>query len=140
MKRSMTKVKGFTLIEITIVIIIMATVAALAGPLGFKELEKSRAKTEFLTFRNTVKLHTTMAFAQGLRYQLAMLDQTMTVTSALGQRRYQYQYLKLPNLTFGINANGYPSVNQFEVKFGQSTRLLTLQDMLGVKQDSIYAK
>ncbi len=132
--------QGFTLIELSIVIIIMAFAAALVAPLGFEELEKSRAKTEFLTLRNTIKLHTSKAFAQGLRYQMAMFKQTLTVKSALGERQYHYDYIGLPNLTFHINANGYPSVNEFEVSLGKNSRKITIEDMLGVKQDMIYAE
>lgn len=132
--------KGFTLIELMIVLVIMGMLAAFVAPIGYKELQKSRAKTEFLTFRNIIKLHTTKAFAQGVRYQMKMNGNALVVKSVLGERAYQYEYLQLPNLTFHINANGYPTVNQFDVSLPTASRAITLEDMLGVKQDLIYAK
>lgn len=134
------RAKGFTLIELTIVIVIMAFAASLVAPLGFEELEKSRGKTEYLTLRNTIKLHTTKAFTQGVHYRMEMLNDTLTVRSVLGVREYKYDYLSLPNLSFHINANGYPSVDRIEVQFVGLSRQITMEDMLGVKQDMIYAE
>ena len=140
MKRFIEFNKGFTLIELTIVVIIMMSAAALVGPLTFKELAKSQAKTEYLRLRNTIKQHTTLAFARGVRYQMRMKGNTLVATSILGEQQFTYEHLTLPEQTFVISANGYPSIDMFEFKAANLTRRITLEDMLGVKQDMIYAK
>jgi prepilin-type N-terminal cleavage/methylation domain-containing protein len=140
MNRLVKTNKGFTLIELTIVIVIMMAAAALVAPLTFKELAKSQAKTEYLRLRNTIKQHTTLAFARGVRYHMQMKDTTLIATSILGEQRFIYEHLTLPALTFVINVNGYPSIDVFELKAANLTRRITLEDMLGVKQDLIYAK
>ena len=132
--------KGFTLIELTVVIIIMAAVASLVAPLTIKEIGKSRARTEFMTMRNIVKGYTTKAFAQGTRYRLELDGNSMKVTSALESITYRYEYMQLPKLSFYINRNGFPTVDNFTVQVGVQQRQITMEDMLGVKQDLIYAK
>jgi prepilin-type N-terminal cleavage/methylation domain-containing protein len=132
--------KGFTLIELMVVIVVVALLVGLVAPLTFKQLNTSRAKTEYLTLRNTLKKHTTKAFAQGIRYQMQMKGNTLTAHSILGVKSFVYENLVLPEMTFVINRNGYPSLDKFELQVANQTRSITLEDMLGVKQDLIYAK
>ena len=51
--------RGFTLIEIIIVVIILSMIAALVGPRLFKKVEKSKqqiAKTQIVMLENSVKM------------------------------------------------------------------------------------
>ncbi|MCJ8269535.1 MAG: type II secretion system GspH family protein [Psychrosphaera sp.] len=132
--------QGFTLIELMIVILVMGLLAGLVAPLTFKQLDKSRAKTEFLKLRNTIKSHTTKAFTQGVSYRIETKDQTLTALSVLGQKSYTFKYLQMPEQFFIINANGFPSIDKFELTVAGQPRQITMEDMLGVKQDLIYAK
>lgn len=59
MNRMNIKSKGFTLIEIIIVVIILSLIAALVGPRLFKKVEKSKqqiTKTQIVMIENSVKL------------------------------------------------------------------------------------
>ncbi len=140
MKRLSTFNKGFTLIELMIVILVMGLLAGLVAPLTFEQLDKSRAKTEFLKLRNTIKNHTTKAFAQGVSYRMQTKGQTLTALSVLGEKTYTFKYLEMPEQFFIINGNGFPSIDKFELLVAGRPRQITMEDMLGVKQDLIYAK
>lgn len=132
--------KGFTLIELMIVIVIIALGAGLVGPLSLKELNKSRAKVEYLELRNTLKTMTSQAYARGFGYQVILAAKTMTIKSANGAQVYDYEYITLPGVTFYINHNGFPSVDKLTVQVGKKAQPLSMIDMLGVKQDVIYAQ
>lgn len=131
---------GFTLIELTIVIIIIALASALIAPLSLKELNKSNAKIEFLTVRNTIKTMSSQAFARGIGYRVTLAGSTMTVESVKGQQVFPFEYLQFPGVSFFVNHNGFPSIDAVTIKVGTQDRQLTMEDMLGVKQDLIYAQ
>ena len=131
--------QGFTLIELMIVILVMGLLAGLVAPLTFKQLDKARAKTEFLKLRNTIKSHTTKAFAQGVSYRIDTLGKTLPATSVLGSKSYTFKYLEMPEQFFIINSNGFPSIDKLTIDVAGQTRHITMEDMLGVKQELIYA-
>ena len=139
-RRSLSKNQGFSLIELTVVLVLISVVAGLIAPVTFRQLDKSKAKTEFLEFRNTLKAYTSKAFAQGLSIEINLDGNQFTARSILAEHSYQYQYLSLPKQTFTINHNGYPSIDAFTVELVGDTRQLTMLDMLGVKQEMIHAK
>jgi prepilin-type N-terminal cleavage/methylation domain-containing protein len=130
---------GFTLIELMIVILVMGLLAGLVAPLTFKQMDKSRAKTDYLKLRNVIKGHTTKAFAQGVSYRIETKDQTLTALSVLGQHSYTFKYLEMPEQFFIINANGFPSIDKLTLEVAGQTRHITMENMLGVKQELIYA-
>lgn len=130
---------GFSLIELTVVIVLMASLAGLVAPLTYRQLEKSKAKTEYLVFRNTLKALCTKAFAQGLSYEIKMSANGFTTRSVLSQHDYQFEYLNLPAQQFYINRNGYPSVDSIKVDMAGTQRELLMMDILGVKQELIHA-
>ena len=131
---------GFTLIELMIVVVIIALGAGLIGPLSLKELNKSKAKIEYLELRNTLKTMTTVAYARGFGYQVVLAAKTMTIISANGEQVYNYEHIVLPRVSFYINHNGFPSVDSLVVMVGKKQQSLNMVDMLGVKQDVIYVQ
>ena len=134
------KPSGFTLIELMIVVLIMTLGAGLIGPLSLKELNKSRAKIEYLELRNTLKIMTTQAYARGFGYQVVLAEKNMTIKSSIGEKAYTYEYITLPRLSFYINSNGFPSVNNLMIIVGKKQQTLSMTDMLGVNRDVIDAQ
>ncbi len=133
-------VRGFTLIELTIVILIVMMSAGLVAPLAFKELDKSNAKIEYLTVRNTIKTMTTQAFSRGISYKVTLANTLMTIESAKGTKEIQFEFLQFPGVSFYINHNGFPSVDVLTIKVAGQAKQMTMEDMLGVKQDLLYAQ
>ncbi len=132
--------RGFTLIELVIVVVIITLGAGLIGPLSLKELNKSRAKVEFLELRNTLKTATTRAYARGFGYQVVLTEKSLSLTSANGRQIYNYEYITLPELSFYINSNGFPSVNSLMIVVGKKRQIMNMTDMLGVNQGAIDAE
>ena len=131
---------GFSLVELMVVLLIVGLVASLVAPMTIKQLEASQARSEFLYFRNTLKGLTAKAFTRGVSYQLQMKGTLLTVTSVQGEEKMEFEHLSLPDTTFYINRNGFPSVDTFTVSLAKQEKEVTLSDILGVKQESVYAK
>ena len=132
--------RGFSLIEIMVVLLIIGSVVAVVAPLTIKQLQTSEARSEFLHFRSTLKGLTAKAFTRGVSFQVEMKNSTVTVSSLLGTEVFEFEQLSLPQQTFYINRNGFPSVDKFTVQLAKQDKVMNLEDMLGVKQESIYVK
>lgn len=134
------RVSGFSLIEIMVVLIIIGALAAIVAPLTIKQLQSSEARSEYLHFRSTLKGLTAKAFTRGVSYQVQMKDSTLTVSSVLGKELFVFEQLTLPEQVFYINRNGFPSMDSFKVQLAKQEKVVKLEDILGVKQESVYAK
>lgn len=132
--------RGFTLIELMVVLVIVGMLAAMVGPLTYRQISGAEARTEFLKFRNHLTALTNQAFTQGLRIEVVMAGRQYTVKSIHQQRVIKLEEIVLPNRTFLINHNGYPSVDHFDVQVKQQTRRITQLDILGIKENELYAQ
>jgi len=68
----MNKNKGFTLIELMIVMSIVALLMTMVGPMAINSVEKANAKQEMLTMKNWFRKISYRAFATGNSYQLKL--------------------------------------------------------------------
>jgi len=64
--------KGFTLIELMVVMAIVAVLMAMVGPLAINTLDKAQAKQEMLTMKNWFRKISYRAFSTGTAYQLKL--------------------------------------------------------------------
>ena len=60
-----SSIKGFTLLEVMIVMAIVGLLMALVGPLTIKSHEKTQAKAELLTLQNWIRGNSYRAYATG---------------------------------------------------------------------------
>ncbi len=58
------KARGFTLVEILLVLVLGALLVGLVAPLGVRQVEKARAQSEWLTFQREVRSLGLRAFAR----------------------------------------------------------------------------
>ena len=67
-----SKYKGFTLIELMVVMSIVALLLTMVGPLAINAVDKANAKQEMLTMKNWLRKISYRAFATGNEYQLKL--------------------------------------------------------------------
>lgn len=58
------KGRGFTLVEILLVLVLGALLASLVAPLGINQVEKARAQSEWLTFQREIRSLALRAFVR----------------------------------------------------------------------------
>jgi len=74
-------VKGFTLIELMIVMSIVALLTGLVGPLAINSLEKAQAKEEMLSMKNWLRKISYRAFATGQAYTVKLAGKNIALHS-----------------------------------------------------------
>jgi prepilin-type N-terminal cleavage/methylation domain-containing protein len=79
MKNLSSKVTGFTLIELMIVMSIVAILMGLVGPLAINSLEKAQAKQEMLTVKNWLRKVSYRAFSTGQHHIVKFSGKNITL-------------------------------------------------------------
>ncbi len=73
------KLKGFTLIELMIVMSIVALLMAMVGPLAINSLEKAQAKQEMLTLKNWLRKVSYQSYSTGKALAVKLEGKTATL-------------------------------------------------------------
>jgi prepilin-type N-terminal cleavage/methylation domain-containing protein len=124
--------KGFTLVELLVVLAILGLVVALVGPLTADRLDKARAQEEWLVLERTVSGLAFRAFAEGRSVELQAEGGRLTWRVAGADERA----LSLGHLFFEpaqsvtINANGVAAPAQLTVRRDGRERRMELNRWL----------
>jgi prepilin-type N-terminal cleavage/methylation domain-containing protein len=72
--------QGFTLIELMIVMVIVALLMSLVGPLTIKSYEKVQAKEEMLSLKGWIKGNSYRSFATAQQGEITLSEQSIAFT------------------------------------------------------------
>ena len=129
----MARVRGFTLVELLVVLAILGFVVALVGPLTADRLDKARAQEEWIILDRTVRGLAFRAFADGRDVELR--GEGTQLTWKLGKD--DAQSLTLAHLFFDtpqvvvINSNGVAEPGRMTLRQAGRERSLELNGWLG---------
>jgi prepilin-type N-terminal cleavage/methylation domain-containing protein len=124
--------RGFTLVELLVVLAILGMLVALVAPLGVRQMDKARAQEEWLVLQRTVEGLAFRAFAQGQDMQIKAQGAEVRWSVAGGQERV----LVLRHLFFDptqsvrIDAHGLAEPGTLEVRQAGRQRTLVLNRWL----------
>ena len=128
----MRSARGFTLVELLVVLAILGLVVALVGPLTADRLDKARAQEEWLVLERTVSGLAFRAFAEGRAVELQAEGGRLTWRVAGADERALS--LEAPVLrsraAVRINANGIAVPAQLTVRRDGRERRLELNRWL----------
>ena len=124
--------KGFTLVELLVVLAILGFVVALVGPLTADRLDKARAQEEWLVLERTVSGLAFRAFAEGRPVELQAEGGRLTWRVAgADERVLSLERLFFePAQTVTINANGIAAPARLTVRRAGLERSLELNRWL----------
>lgn len=109
--------RGFTLIELIIVMSIMTIVLSLVGPLTLRMLDRAQAQSELISLKNSVKKVSYIAFASATQHSFELEQNQISIyKSGLFKKRAEFDYLTFPSQTITFNSRGYPSPETLDVK------------------------
>ena len=124
--------RGFTLVELLVVLAILGLLVALVGPLAADRLDKARAQEDWLVLERTVTGLAFRAFAQGQPVELRATGTTLVWKAGGADERS----LMLPHLFFDppqvvtINSNGIADPARLAVRQAGRERVLALNGWL----------
>ena len=102
------KTRGFTLIEILLVVLLASILAALVAPLGVEQVEKARAQSEWLTLDREIDRLSLDAFLRGDFVTIYAAGKQLVWESRGGQQGViEFEQLFFsPEQRITINPNG----------------------------------
>ena len=103
--------RGFTLIELMVVIAIMSILMGLVGPLVASSVEKSQARVEAMMLENWMALISSRAFLSSKTHTLDLDGKSATLFDQNTQevRSMDFDYLFFQPQTVTFNKYGFPS-------------------------------
>lgn len=109
--------RGFTLVEILLVVLLMSVVIALVAPLGVTQVEKARAQTEWLTLDRAMDQLSLDAFIRGDFVAVVAAGKRLAWEFEGGQRgNIEFEQLFFsPEQRLTINPNGIADRAEIEV-------------------------
>ena len=124
--------RGFTLVELLIVLTIVGLTASLVAPLGAKQFDKARAQEEWLTLRRTVDGLAFRAYALGRETELHAKGTSLEWMFADGKRGHLYfdRVFFEPEQTIAIDRNGYADRDRLQLRMAGAKRELPLNGWL----------
>ena len=126
--------RGFTLIEILLVVTLMSIVLALVAPLGIKQVEKARAQTEWLTLDRELGRLSLNAFVTSEFITVNAAGKQLAWESDSGKQGViEFEQLFFaPDQLLTINPNGI--ADPFEITVMQRERQRTLSLMPEIRE------
>ncbi|MCJ8296689.1 MAG: type II secretion system GspH family protein [Colwellia sp.] len=134
--------KGFTLIELMVVMSIVALLMTMVGPLAINTVEKANAKQEMLTMKNWLRKISYRAFATGKSYQLKLAGKKAELfitasnieqpTTAVISHSFETLFFQPQILTY--SNKGFVSPTFIEGTYRGKTLQLDLNDWVNGKE------
>lgn len=128
------RTRGFTLIEILLVVLLMSIVLALVAPLGIKQVEKARAQSEWLTLDREIGRLSLEAFLRSDFVTLVAAGRQLAWESDRGEKgAIEFEQLFFsPVQQVTINPNGI--ADPFEIVVLQRERQRTMSLMPEIRE------
>lgn len=128
------RTRGFTLIEILLVVLLMSIVLVLVAPLGIKQVEKARAQSEWLELDREIGRLSLDAFIRSDFVTLHAAGKRLAWKSDAGQHgMLEFEHLFFsPEQQLTINPNGI--ADPFEIVVLQRDRQRTLSLMPEIRE------
>lgn len=120
--------RGFTLVEVLLVVLLTSILVALVAPLGVDQVEKARAQTEWLTLDREIGRLSLDAFLRGNFVTLyAAGKQLVWVTDGGERGTIEFKHLFFsPKQQIIINPNGIADRPEIEVLQRDRRRRLSI--------------
>jgi len=134
---SSQRLRGFSLIELLIVLTIMMTLLGLVGGNVIESVERTRAQAEVVSFYELLKKCGITAFASGQPLVAALSGNTVIidVSSTNQLREVRYEYLDFEDHQVTFYRNGLPDSVNLNVSVNGKSRQLDFAELFDITQN-----
>jgi prepilin-type N-terminal cleavage/methylation domain-containing protein len=113
---------GFSLIELLVVMIIVASLLGLVGPLVVRQVAKTQDHIELLELKRMLHTLSVSAFHEGREVFLIFSVNNLTISKAKHNSVISFEGLSFPEQQIVFNVNGMSETNALVVNY-RSTQL-----------------
>lgn len=123
------RARGFTLVEILLVLVLGAMLIGLVVPLGVTQVDRARAQSEWLTLEREIRGLAMQAFIRSDYLTLRAAGRELSWRSGRGDRgALTFEQLRFsPEQTITINPNGIADTSSLEVLQRERRRRLDIR-------------
>ena len=133
---SLKRLRGFSLIELLIVLSIMMTLLGLVGGNVIESVERTRAQAEVVSFFELLKKCGVSAFASGQSLSVVLDGNRVTIEPSTGQvREVIYEYLDFEDYQMTFFRNGLPDTVNLTVNVSGKPRQLDFAETFNITQN-----
>lgn len=133
---SLKRLRGFSLIELLIVLSIMMTLLGLVGGNVIESVERTRAQAEVVSFFELLKKCGVSAFASGQSLSIVLDGNRVTIEPSTGQvREVIYEYLDFEDYQMTFLRNGLPDTVNLTVNVSGKLRQLDFAETFDITQN-----
>jgi prepilin-type N-terminal cleavage/methylation domain-containing protein len=126
--------KGFTLIELMVVLAIMSVAFALVAPNILKTYDKVKGKAEVVELMDIIKKISYKAFINGRSVEINLTNSTIyyQYNDSKNELNKTFNYLTFPEQNFKISQAGFAEQNELLVFYGETQHSISLQEVNGL--------
>ncbi len=125
--------KGFTLIELIIVMSIVVLLTTMVGPLAIRNLEKAQAKSELLSLKNWIDKISYRAYISSQKLDLIFRGKQVVLQSHDNTqiiKNQQFEFLFFQPQTLSFNRKGFVSPDNIEGLYRDNSLNLDLSQSI----------
>lgn len=127
--------KGFSLIELMVVMTIMVGLLSLVGPLAVRNVESTQYKAEEKQFKNWLLKLSHIAFYSGQPVSVSVTERSAVATIGPEQEVLAIEYLDFPAQQIRFTKNGYPTPTTISYRLNQELIEMDLVQYIYVKDN-----
>ncbi|CAD2223395.1 conserved hypothetical protein [Pseudoalteromonas sp. 3J6] len=129
----MFKIKGFTLIELMVVMAVVALLVGLVGPLTMQQLDKAQAKAELLNLKRELVAVSQRAFFSDMQLTAKLAGKELSVFSEDNQtiiynKNFDYLFFQPQEIVF--NNIGFVSLTSINANYRDEPLTINLNDLI----------
>lgn len=129
----MFKIKGFTLIELMVVMAVVALLVGLVGPLTMQQLDKAQAKAELLNLKRELVAVSQRAFFSDMQLTAKLAGKELSVFSEDNQtiiynKNFDYLFFQPQEIVF--NNIGFVSLISINANYRDEPLTINLNDLI----------
>ena len=121
----MQRAKGFSLIELMVVLLLMSLLMTIVGPFATQSLNRVQAKSELIELKQWLKKQQAKAFLQGKIIRIT-LDGNVVMQSDSAVATFKF--LSFPAQSITIGANGFIDEVAISYELNQKQDTIQLRD------------